>query len=64
MKVVNFQQATSQIGQTTLRNVVGQSELDELLAQRNKINHDLQIIIGEQTERWGIKVLTVEVKDV
>jgi SPFH domain / Band 7 family len=64
VKVVSFHQATSQLGQTTLRNVVGQSELDELLAQRNKINHDLQVIIDEQTERWGVKVLTVEVKDI
>ena len=64
VNVVNFNQATSQIGQTTLRNVLGQSELDELLAERNKINRDLQAIIDEQTERWGVKVTAVEIKDV
>src|SRR5260370_2468620 len=62
--VVNFLQATTQIGQTTLRNVLGQSELDELLAQRNKINRELQAIIDEHTERWGVKVTAVEIKDV
>ena len=64
VNVVNFNQATTQIGQTTLRNVLGQSELDELLAERNKINRDLQAIIDEQTERWGVKVTAVEIKDV
>ncbi len=64
VNVVNFNQATTQIGQTTLRNVLGQSELDELLAERKKINHDLQAIIDEQTERWGVKVTAVEIKDV
>ena len=64
VKVVNFNQATTQIGQTTLRNVLGQSELDELLAERKKINGDLQVIIDEQTERWGVKVTAVEIKDV
>jgi regulator of protease activity HflC (stomatin/prohibitin superfamily) len=64
INVVNFNQATSQIGQTTLRNVLGQSELDELLAERKKINRDLQAIIDEQTERWGVKVTAVEIKDV
>ena len=62
--VVNFLQATTQIGQTTLRNVLGQSELDELLSQRNKINRELQAIIDEQTERWGVKVTAVEIKDI
>jgi regulator of protease activity HflC (stomatin/prohibitin superfamily) len=62
--VMNFIQATTQIGQTTLRNVLGQSELDELLAQRNKINQELQTIIDEHTERWGVKVTAVEIKDV
>jgi regulator of protease activity HflC (stomatin/prohibitin superfamily) len=62
--VVNFVQATTQIGQTTLRNVLGQSELDELLSQRKKINQDLQTIIDEHTERWGVKVTAVEVKDI
>src|SRR5229473_1536412 len=64
VNVVNFNQATMQIGQTTLRNVLGQSELDELLAERKKINRDLQAIIDEQTERWGVKVTAVEIKDV
>jgi regulator of protease activity HflC (stomatin/prohibitin superfamily) len=62
--VVNFIQATTQIGQTTLRNVLGQSELDELLSQRKKINQELQSIIDEHTERWGVKVTAVEVKDI
>src|SRR5713226_99417 len=64
VNVVSFNQATTQIGQTTLRNVLGQSELDELLSQRNKINRELQAIIDEQTERWGVKVTAVEIKDV
>jgi regulator of protease activity HflC (stomatin/prohibitin superfamily) len=64
VNVVNFVQATTQIGQTTLRNVLGQSELDELLSQRNKINRELQTIIDEHTERWGVKVTAVEVKDI
>ncbi|HEU5226929.1 MAG TPA: slipin family protein [Ktedonobacteraceae bacterium] len=64
VNVVNFNQATTQIGQTTLRNVLGQSELDELLAERKKINRDLQAIIDEQTESWGVKVTAVEIKDV
>jgi regulator of protease activity HflC (stomatin/prohibitin superfamily) len=64
VNVMNFIQATTQIGQTTLRNVLGQSELDELLAQRKKINQELQGIIDEHTERWGVKVTAVEIKDV
>ncbi|HEY4387543.1 MAG TPA: slipin family protein [Ktedonobacteraceae bacterium] len=64
VNVMNFIQATTQIGQTTLRNVLGQSELDELLAQRNKINQELQTIIDEHTERWGVKVTAVEIKDI
>src|SRR5438477_670178 len=64
VKVMNFLQATTQIGQTTLRNVLGQSELDELLSQRNKINRELQEIIDEHTERWGVKVTAVEIKDI
>ncbi len=64
VNVVNFNQATTQIGQTTLRNVLGQSELDELLVDRNKINRDLQMIIDEHTLRWGVKVSAVEIKDV
>ncbi len=63
-KVMDFIRATMQIAQTTLRSVVGQVELDELLAQREKINQKLQHIIDEQTEPWGIKVTIVEVKDV
>ncbi len=64
VNVVNFNQATTQIGQTTLRNVLGQSDLDELLAERNKINRDLQVIIDEHTSNWGVKVTAVEIKDV
>jgi regulator of protease activity HflC (stomatin/prohibitin superfamily) len=64
VNVMNFIQATTQIGQTTLRNVLGQSDLDELLAQRKKINSELQTIIDEHTERWGVKVTAVEIKDV
>src|SRR5437660_7774785 len=64
VKVMNFLQATTQIGQTTLRNVLGQSELDELLSQRNKVNRELQEIIDEHTERWGVKVTAVEIKDI
>lgn len=64
VNVMNFLQATTQIGQTTLRNVLGQSELDELLSQRNKINRELQSIIDETTERWGVKVTAVEIKDI
>jgi len=64
VNVVNYMQATTQIGQTTLRNVLGQSELDELLAERTKINRDLQTIIDEHTERWGVKVTAVEIKDI
>jgi regulator of protease activity HflC (stomatin/prohibitin superfamily) len=64
VNVLNYIQATTQIGQTTLRNVLGQSDLDELLSQRAKINRDLQTIIDEYTERWGIKVTAVEIKDV
>jgi regulator of protease activity HflC (stomatin/prohibitin superfamily) len=64
VNVMNFLQATTQIGQTTLRNVLGQSELDELLAQRDKINRELQAIIDQHTERWGVKVTAVEIKDI
>jgi regulator of protease activity HflC (stomatin/prohibitin superfamily) len=62
--VEDFRRATWQIAQTSLRNVIGQSELDELLANREKINDELQTIIDEQTEPWGVKVSVVEVKDV
>jgi len=62
--VANFFEATSQIAQTTLRSVLGQVELDELLSNREKINQELQTIIDKQTEPWGIKVSVVEVKNV
>jgi regulator of protease activity HflC (stomatin/prohibitin superfamily) len=64
VQVEDYRRATWNIAQTTLRNVIGQSELDEVLAQREKINQTLQQIIDEATEPWGIKVSTVEVKDV
>jgi regulator of protease activity HflC (stomatin/prohibitin superfamily) len=64
VKVENFKWATSQIAQTTLRNVLGQSELDEVLTQRERLNQLLQKIIDEHTDPWGIKVSTVEIKDV
>ena len=62
--VENYHFATSQLSQTTLRSILGQSELDELLAEREKINRQLQRIIDEQTEPWGIKISNVEVKHV
>jgi regulator of protease activity HflC (stomatin/prohibitin superfamily) len=64
IKVQSFLKATSLIAQTTLRSVLGQAELDELLAHREKINLTLQEIIDRQTDPWGIKVTSVEVKDV
>lgn len=64
VQVENFLSATSQISQTTLRSVLGQSELDDLLSQREKINHRLQQIIDAQTEPWGVKVTNVEVKQI
>jgi regulator of protease activity HflC (stomatin/prohibitin superfamily) len=64
IKVFDHRYATSQISQTTLRSVLGQSELDELLAHREKINQTLQKIIDEQTDPWGVKVSIVEIKDV
>jgi regulator of protease activity HflC (stomatin/prohibitin superfamily) len=63
VNVANYLLATTQIAQTTLRSVLGQSELDELLSQREDINRQLQQIIDQQTEPWGIKVSIVEVKD-
>ncbi len=63
-EVENFLLATSQIGQTTLRSVLGKAELDSLLSERERLNVELQQIIDEQTEPWGVKVSTVEVKDV
>jgi len=64
VKVLDYVRATSQISQTTLRNILGQSELDELLTQREKLNQMLQKIIDEHTDPWGIKVSTVEIKEV
>lgn len=64
VEVENFLFATSQLSQTTLRSILGQSELDELLAERDKINKQLQEIIDMQTEPWGIKVSLVEVKHI
>jgi regulator of protease activity HflC (stomatin/prohibitin superfamily) len=64
VKVKNFHRATYLLAQTTLRSVLGQSELDELLAERDRINRRLQEIIDEHTEPWGIKVSMVEVRDV
>ena len=64
VQVENFLQATSQISQTTLRSVLGQSELDDILSQREKINHQLQQIIDGHTEPWGIKVSNVELKQI
>ena len=64
IKILDHVRGTSQISQTTLRNVLGQSELDELLAQREKLNQMLQQIIDEHTDPWGVKVSTVEIKEV
>jgi regulator of protease activity HflC (stomatin/prohibitin superfamily) len=64
VKVLDYIRATSLISQTTLRNVLGQSELDELLTQREKLNQMLQKIIDEQTDPWGVKVSIVEIKQV
>ena len=64
VQVEDYIVATSQIAQTTLRSTLGQSDLDHLLAERDKINQQLQQIIDEQTAPWGIKVVTVEIKDV
>ena len=64
VEVENYHYATSQLAQTTLRSVLGQVELDELLSAREKINHELQSILDSQTDPWGIKVSAVEVKHV
>jgi regulator of protease activity HflC (stomatin/prohibitin superfamily) len=63
-EVESFLQATSQIAQTTLRSVLGKADLDTLLAERERLNDDLQTIIDQQTEPWGVKVSVVEIKDV
>ena len=64
INVENFMEATGQLAQTTLRSVLGQHELDELLAQRERLNHDIQEILDQQTDQWGIKVSNVEIKHV
>jgi len=64
VKVADYIRATSLISQTTLRSVVGQSDLDELLSGREEVNQKLQVIIDEETEPWGIKVSSVELRDV
>lgn len=64
IEVQNYQYATSQMAQTTLRSVLGEMELDDLLAEREKINHKLQTLLDKQTDPWGIKVSNVEVKHV
>jgi regulator of protease activity HflC (stomatin/prohibitin superfamily) len=62
--IENFLQATSQLAQTTLRSVLGKHTLDEMLGERDKLNADIQEIIDQQTETWGVKVTTVEIKQV
>jgi len=64
IQVENFLEATSQLAQTTLRAVLGKHELDEMLAERDKLNHDIQKILDAQTDAWGIKVANVEIKHV
>jgi len=64
VQVVDYLYATGQLAQTTLRSIVGQSELDELLAERDKINQQLQNILDKQTDPWGVKVSMVEVKHI
>ncbi|MFA5924778.1 MAG: slipin family protein [Methylococcaceae bacterium] len=64
IQVENFYNATSQLAQTTLRSVLGQHELDEMLAERDRLNVDIQTILDQQTDAWGIKVSLVEIKQV
>ncbi|MEH6550619.1 MAG: slipin family protein [Pseudomonadales bacterium] len=64
IQVENFFEATSQLSQTTLRSVLGQHELDDMLAEREKLNADVQLILDKQTDAWGIKVANVEIKHV
>ncbi|MGR8951529.1 MAG: slipin family protein [Gammaproteobacteria bacterium] len=64
IQVENFFEATSQLAQTTLRSVLGQHELDEMLAERDRLNTDVQTILDQQTDAWGIKVSIVEIKQV
>jgi regulator of protease activity HflC (stomatin/prohibitin superfamily) len=64
INVENYIEATGQLAQTTLRSVLGQHELDELLAERERLNDDIQVILDKQTDQWGIKVANVEIKHV
>jgi regulator of protease activity HflC (stomatin/prohibitin superfamily) len=64
IRIENFQQATSQLAQTTLRSVLGKHTLDEMLAERDKLNADIQEILDQHTEAWGVKVTNVEIKQV
>ena len=64
IQVENFQQATSELAQTTLRSVLGKHDLDEMLSERDKLNNDIQDILDAQTDAWGIKVSNVEIKHV
>ena len=62
--VEDYYEATSQLSQTTLRSILGQHDLDEMLSERDKLNHSLQSILDKQTDKWGIKVSAVEIKDI
>jgi len=64
IQVENFLAATSQLAQTTLRSVLGKHELDEMLAERDRLNADIQEVLDQQTEAWGIKVTNIEIKDI
>jgi regulator of protease activity HflC (stomatin/prohibitin superfamily) len=64
IRVENFFEATSQLSQTTLRSVLGQHELDDMLAERDKLNNDIQELLDQRTDNWGIKVANVEIKHV
>jgi len=64
IQVEDYLAATSQLAQTTLRSVLGQHELDEMLAERDRLNHDIRTILDQQTDAWGIKVANVEIKHV
>jgi regulator of protease activity HflC (stomatin/prohibitin superfamily) len=64
IQVEDAREATSQLAQTTLRSVLGQHELDEMLSEREKLNHDIQVILDQHTDAWGIKVSNVEIKQV
>ena len=64
IRVADFYEATSQLSQTTLRSVLGQHELDDMLAERDKLNDDIQSLLDQRTDNWGIKVANVEIKHV